>query len=141
MRKTFCSGLLLGMAFSGSVALAAPSAQVITIPVNGTQKVSHQPALFSCKPDGVATDAQKKLMGILPKDFVKVDYINAGNIHLAVLPVGGEMQVFSNVMAADGAKYAGAQYVWWSKGKEATFINEMDGGAALTCKEVPYLRR
>jgi membrane-bound inhibitor of C-type lysozyme len=46
-------------------------------------------------------------------------YINTGSNALAVLDLGEETVVTVNVLAASGAKYAGQQYVWWTKGGEA----------------------
>lgn len=50
---------------------------------------------------------------------VGVDYVNAGNISLAILTIRGETTVAANVVAASGAKYAGGRYIWWTKGDGA----------------------
>ena len=59
---------------------------------------------------------------------VAVTYINAGAISLAVLDMDGEPVVAANVISASGARYAGAHYVWWSKGDEASLYDLMQGG-------------
>lgn len=66
---------------------------------------------------------------------VTVEYINAGDVSLAVLEIDGGTIVASNVIAGSGARYAGRQYVWWTKGSEAQLIDYMNGGtdAAITC--------
>ena len=64
------------------------------------------------------------------KDTIKVEYINAGSVNLARLVMDdGTIVVASNVIAASGAKYAGGQYVWWTKGAKATLYDLMNGGA------------
>ncbi len=50
-----------------------------------------------------------------------VQYLNKGDNSLAVVPVSDNSTlVFSNVISASGAKYAAGQYIWWTKGEEAT---------------------
>lgn len=65
---------------------------------------------------------------------VKVQYINAGAIHLAVLVVDNETRVLANVIAASGAKYVADEFVWWTKGNLAslTTIQHTEAGT-LTC--------
>lgn len=57
---------------------------------------------------------------------VSVEYINAGGVSLATLTFEEEFVVASNVISASGARYAGKQYIWWSKGDEASFENLME---------------
>lgn len=70
-----------------------------------------------------------------------VSYINAGNISLAVLDFEDKSVVAANVLAASGARYAGGQYIWWSKGNEASLFDlTTEGGEetpAATCTENP----
>lgn len=59
---------------------------------------------------------------------VDVDYINAGPVSLAVLRLGDEFIVASRVISASGARYAGEQYIWWTRGaSEATLQDLMQG--------------
>lgn len=59
---------------------------------------------------------------------IAVTYINAGAISLAVLDIDGEQVVAANIISASGARYAGAHYIWWSKGGEASLYDLMQGG-------------
>ena len=71
-------------------------------------------------------------------EAVDVEYINVEPDHLAIVPVGGQKRIFALVMSGSGARYASGQYVWWSKGREASLYDEMKGADAppvLTCKE------
>lgn len=67
---------------------------------------------------------------------VEVVYHNAGTISLAVLTIGGETIVASNVLAASGVRYAGAQYVWWTKGDDADLYDLTQGEDAppVSCR-------
>ncbi|MEO3998079.1 MliC family protein [Mesorhizobium sp. CAU 1732] len=65
-----------------------------------------------------------------------VTYINAGTVSLVTFEIGGEAVVASNVIAASGARYAGGQYVWWTKGDEAQLFDATlgeDAKAILSC--------
>ncbi|GBL55522.1 MliC family protein [Pseudomonas citronellolis] len=68
-----------------------------------------------------------------------VQYLNKGDNHLAVVPVSDSASlVFSNVISASGAKYAAGQYIWWTKGEEATLYKDWKGGEpadGVSCKE------
>jgi membrane-bound inhibitor of C-type lysozyme len=68
----------------------------------------------------------------------EVDYINVEPDHLAVVPVEGKKRIFVLVMSGSGARYASGQYIWWSKGNEASLYDETKGADAppvLTCTE------
>jgi membrane-bound inhibitor of C-type lysozyme len=68
---------------------------------------------------------------------VTVDYINAGSVALAVLRMGDETVVASNVISGSGARYAGRQYVWWTKGDEALLQDVMKGeNSDETCRRI-----
>lgn len=56
-----------------------------------------------------------------------VEYINAGPVSLAIFTYDGQSVVAANVLSASGARYAGAQYVWWSKGAEGFLYDLMQG--------------
>lgn len=69
---------------------------------------------------------------------VEVEYVNVEPDHLAIVPVEGQKRIFALVMSASGARYASGQYIWWSKGREASLYDEMKGADAppiLTCTE------
>lgn len=58
---------------------------------------------------------------------IAVRYIDAGSVSLATMELAGEQILASNVIAASGARYAGRQYIWWSKGSEAFLQDLMKG--------------
>jgi len=67
-----------------------------------------------------------------------VQYLNAVPNFLALIPIKDQTLVFVNTLSASGAKYESGQYVWWSKGKEASLYDEMkdaDARPILTCTE------
>ncbi|KXV32375.1 hypothetical protein FXF46_07730 [Gluconobacter thailandicus] len=130
MMKKYSIGLLSFFCLATGMAMAAP-ANSLQIKLPSGTKVDRQTAVYTCSAkDRNATD----LLAALPENRVTVQYLNAGDISLAVLQVGGQTQVFSNVIAADGAKYAAAQYIWWSKGDDALFSSATDDKALVTCR-------
>lgn len=58
---------------------------------------------------------------------VKVEYINAGDNSLAVLALGDRTIVAATVLSGSGARYAGQQYIWWTKGNSADFYDLTKG--------------
>ena len=69
---------------------------------------------------------------------VDVEYVNVEPDHLAVVPVEGKKRIFVLVLSGSGARYASGQYIWWSKGNEASLYDETKGADAppiLTCTE------
>jgi membrane-bound inhibitor of C-type lysozyme len=68
---------------------------------------------------------------------ISVEYINVGANSLAVVRIGEETVIASNVMAASGAKYAGGRYEWWTKGDEATLYDLTKGENApgVNCRK------
>ena len=61
---------------------------------------------------------------------VKAEYINAGDNSLVVLTLGDRTVVAVTVLSGSGAKYAGQQYVWWTKGDNADLYDLMKGDDA-----------
>ncbi|URK88916.1 MliC family protein [Rhizobium sp. RCAM05350] len=57
---------------------------------------------------------------------------------MVTLTIGNEFVIASNVLSGSGAKYAGGQYVWWTKGDEANLIDAMKGedDAGIACSKV-----
>ncbi|WP_246752840.1 META domain-containing protein [Sinorhizobium sp. BG8] len=83
---------------------------------DGTDIVIHLPQTLSVARETVnyvCDDGQK----------LSVEYINAMPISLAVLAIGENTVIASNVLSASGAKYTGGQYEWWTKGEEATLYD------------------
>ncbi|EJF74625.1 MliC family protein [Bartonella alsatica] len=72
------------------------------------------------------------------KERVEATYYNAGNIALVDLKWNGKQIIASNVIAASGAKYVGAEYIWWTQKDEVTFydlINDPKQEMPLNCVE------
>ena len=129
------TGAAIALAAMTAVAPAhAETGDSLSIPLSASTDIQRQIVSYSCKAKKGASSA--RLRDVLPEKIVKVSYINAGDISLAVLPVDGKTQIFTNVIAASGAKYAAAEYVWWSKGDDAMFSSEMDASAMITCHEI-----
>ena len=72
---------------------------------------------------------------------VPATYINADDLSLAVIHVEGTQITLYGEEAASGARYGwpsdGANYVWWTKGAEATLYWKEAGEETplLTCTE------
>lgn len=67
-----------------------------------------------------------------------VEYINAGEDSLAMVPVEGGRRVMVSVLAGSGARYAGGAFVWWTKGREGSLFdlrNGEDADPVATCTE------
>ena len=94
----------------------------VLINIPGARTVDRQAVQYDCAGKSVAAE-----------------YINAGLVSLVTLTIGSEFVVASNVLSGSGAKYAGGQYVWWTKGDEATLIDTMkgDNDPGVTCSKVP----
>lgn len=66
-----------------------------------------------------------------------VTYINADAVSLAVMQIDDRMVVASNVISGSGARYAGAHYVWWTKGDAADLYDLTQGEdePVATCRQ------
>ncbi|WP_375624845.1 MULTISPECIES: MliC family protein [unclassified Bartonella] len=71
------------------------------------------------------------------KERVEATYYTTDDIALVDLKWNGNRIIASNVVSASGAKYVGGEYVWWTKGNEASFYNSLaeDHTTPLTCVE------
>lgn len=58
---------------------------------------------------------------------VKAEYVNAGANSLAVVHLDGQAIVMVNVLSGSGARYAGQQYIWWTKGNSADLYDLTKG--------------
>lgn len=130
MMKKCSISVLSVLCLATGLAQAAPTGS-LKIPLPSGVKVDRQTAVYICS---ARDENAKDLLAALPKNPVTAQYLNAGDISLAVLQIRGQTQVFSNVIAADGAKYTAAQYVWWSKGDDVLFSSAMDDKALVTCR-------
>ena len=88
----------------------------------------------------ISGDAERKLVryDCEGAESFDVEYINAAPNFLAFVPHDGATYLMSSVIAASGARYAAANYVWWSKGTDAELYDVSQGDDAppiLTCSE------
>ena len=97
---------------------ATAFATTITFDVPGSEAPTQATAAYDC--------AGRK---------VSATYINAGANALAILHLGGETVVTVNVLSGSGARYAGQQYIWWTKGTEADLydLTKGDDAAGVLC--------
>lgn len=58
---------------------------------------------------------------------VSVDYVNAGGNSLAIVDLGDRTVLMVTVISGSGARYAGQEYVWWTKGETADFYDLTKG--------------
>jgi membrane-bound inhibitor of C-type lysozyme len=108
MRRVLAATAFL---FTAAAALDAAEAATITIDLPSAADVQTITAHYQC--------------GTMA---VTVDYINAGNVSLAVLHLPDEIVVAANVLSGSGARYAGGKYIWWSTGNDATLADLTAGG-------------
>jgi membrane-bound inhibitor of C-type lysozyme len=64
-----------------------------------------------------------------------VQYINAGENNLALIPIDGIERVFVLTVSASGARYLSGQHEWWSKGDAATLDDTLTEAPAQDCRE------
>ncbi|EJF74626.1 MliC family protein [Bartonella alsatica] len=57
------------------------------------------------------------------KERVEATYFKTDNISLVDFKWKGDRVIAANVIAATGAKYAGAQYIWWEENKDVTLYD------------------
>ena len=116
MRRT---RLNLMKVFASLLAISA-YADDITIHLPKTTSITKKTVQYQC-------DAQAAKIG-LPSGPFAVDYINGGGNSLAVVPISGNSLIFSNVMAASGARYAAQQFIWWEAHGTVTLYSDGLGG-------------
>ena len=88
----------------------------------------------------ISGDAERKLVryDCEGAESFDVEYINAAPNFLAFVPYDGQTYLMTSVLAASGARYAAANYVWWSKGTDAELYDITQGDDAapiLSCSE------
>ncbi|WP_439500378.1 MliC family protein [Aminobacter ciceronei] len=105
-----------------AAATSAAMASTVTLDLPGDAKVERNAVDYGC---GDQT--------------VKAEYVNAGDNSLAVLTLGDRTVVAVTVLSASGAKYAGQNYVWWTKGDNADLYDLTkgeDAPAVMSCEAV-----
>ncbi|WP_378944220.1 MliC family protein [Mesorhizobium sp. ANAO-SY3R2] len=85
-----------------AAAVNRAAATTVTLELPGDAPVDRQTVTYKC--DGPA---------------VKAEYVNAGENSLVILTFDDRTVVAVTVLSASGARYAGRQYVWWTKGDNA----------------------
>lgn len=111
LKSTVLAVALLGV--------AAAHADPLTIDLPGAAE--RQTVAYGC-------DGDRKVIA---------EYVNAGANSLAIVKLGDETVLMVNVLSASGARYAGQQYVWWTKGNSADFydlIKGEDAPAEFSCE-------
>lgn len=88
----------------------------------------------------ISGDAERKLVryDCEGAESFDVEYVNAAPNFLAFVPVDGATYLFASVVSASGARYAAANYVWWTKGTDADLYDVTlgeDAAPILTCAE------
>lgn len=108
------------------------SAEDLTLRMPGVE-VTRIHATFECGAEGIALG--------LPSGPFTVEYLNAGENHLAVLPIHGQALVFANVISASGARYAAGRYIWWDAGARGVtlYAEGVDGHPKADCHVVKVM--
>lgn len=106
MRSTFAAIFLMA-------ATGVANASTVTLELPGSGPVERNSVSYKC---GDQT--------------VTAEYINAGDTSLAVVKLEDQTVLMVNVLSASGARYAGRQYVWWTKGDNANLYDLTKGGEA-----------
>lgn len=109
--------------------VASPLAEDLSVRLPGVP-ITRIHSTFECGADGVALG--------LPSGLFTVDYLNAGENHLAVLPIHGQALIFANVISGSGARYAAGRYIWWDAGDRGVtlYADGVDGHPKAECHAV-----
>ncbi|MBN9617096.1 MAG: hypothetical protein BGO25_14635 [Acidobacteriales bacterium 59-55] len=120
--------LIAGAILLSGMAVACP-AEDLTVSLPGVE-ITRIQATFDCGAEGVALG--------LPSGAFTVEYLNAGDNHLAVLPLHGKKLIFTNVVSGSGARYAAARYIWWDAGARGVtlYATGVDGHPKADCRTV-----
>lgn len=103
MRLTFTAIIL-------AAATSAAMASTVTLELPGNAPVESKSVSYKCGDEAV-----------------KAEYVNAGDNSLVVLTLDDQTVVAVTVLSGSGAKYAGQQYVWWTKGDNADLYDLTKG--------------
>jgi len=113
----------LTLTFAGAFALVsgAAFADPLTIDLPGAASAERTTVAYSCGGDRKVT----------------AEYVNAGANLLAIVYLGEKTLLMVSVLSGSGARYAGQQYIWWTKGDSADFHDLTKGENAapeFSCK-------
>ena len=98
-------------------ALPVQAGATLSIPLDTSADTSITTARYSCA-------------GGAP---FSVQYVNAGENSLALIPVDGAERVFVLTVSASGARYVSGGHEWWSKGDGATLDDTMTEEPPAEC--------
>ncbi|WP_156850576.1 MliC family protein [Bartonella refiksaydamii] len=128
MKKKFFNLQFLGVLSLSLFSSISAFAGSLVIEVPDDPEPTKETIVYQCNTGNTETK----------KERAEATYYNAGEIALVDLKWNGKRIIASNVIAASGAKYVGAQYIWWTKKDEATFydlINDPKEEMPLNCVE------
>ena len=110
------SALFLGLA---GPALAGPAlaGASLTVPLETGAEANILTGLYTCAGGEPFT----------------VQYINAGENNLALLPVDGSERVFVLTVSASGARYVAGAQEWWTKDDSATLDDTTNNAPPVEC--------
>lgn len=100
---------------------AAPAAaEELSLPLPSDANATRTTAQYQCEDMGP----------------LKIEYLTAGAISLALMKLDGQAQVFAQVLSGSGARYASGPYVWWIKGAEGALqdLRKGEGAKPVSCK-------
>lgn len=103
-----------------AAATSAAMASTVTLELPGDAQVERNAVDYKCGDQAV-----------------KAEYINAGDNSLVVLTLADQAVVAVTVLSASGARYAGQNYVWWTKGDTADLYDLTkgeDAPAVMSCE-------
>lgn len=112
MRKALCAAAL----YTFMMPAAHAASLILDLPGN---RLSQETLVYDC--------GSRK---------VEATYINADDIAFAMLKFDGRTVIMANVISGSGARYAGQELIWWSKGAEATLydLRKGDDDPGESCK-------
>ncbi len=93
------------------LAPAAALADTLTLDLPGAASAERDTVAYSCTGDRKVT----------------AEYVNAADNGLAIVNLGDKTVLMVSVLSGSGARYAGQQYIWWTKGNSADFYDLTKG--------------
>ena len=111
---------------------------ILALQAGGVAVAGDQPPHISITVENGGANARTTANYDCGGKSLAVDYINVEPDHLAIVPVDGKPRIFANVFSGSGARYASGQYVWWTKGNEASLYDLTKGEASppiMTCHD------
>src|SRR5262245_60890322 len=102
------------------LACRAASATTVTIELPGSETPQSAEVTYAC--------GERR---------ITATYINTEANQFAVLDLGDATVAMVTVLSGSGARYAGQQYEWWTKGEDATLTDlRSETRSPLTCRAI-----